>query len=290
MQEFPFELRGHEGWPIRGEVRTPTGGPAQRVVVISHGFKGFKDWGFFPELGRRLAGAGYAAVTFNFSGNGVGADPLRFTEEERFRDNTLTREIDDLAVVLNAALASELPGLGGQPARGPALLGHSRGGLVSTVVATRDARVRRLVTWNGVSELALRFPEPMRAEWRRQGFVEVVNSRTGQVLNMGLAALDDLEAHLLDYAPVRLAPGISIPWLIVHGTVDRTVGFEEAEAMARAGRPERVRLCPIPGGDHTMGVIHPYQRSTAQLDQAVAATLEFLAEDDAEGREANSRC
>ena len=231
-------------------------------------------------MARRLATAGYAAVTFNFSGNGVGSDPLKFTEVDRFRDNTMSREVDDLARVIDAGLAGVLPGLDGTPAEGPALLGHSRGGLVSVVAATRDPRVRRLLTWNGVSELEARFPAVMREEWRRRGVVEVVNSRTGQVLLMGLKALDDLEAHLTDFAPVTLAPRVSIPWLVIHGTVDRTVPFAEAEAMVKAGRPGLVRLCPIPGGDHTMGVIHPYQNSTDQFDQAMAATLEFLAEED----------
>ena len=39
-----------------------------------HGFKGFKDWGFFPHLADRLARAGLVAVSFNFSGSGVGPD------------------------------------------------------------------------------------------------------------------------------------------------------------------------------------------------------------------------
>lgn len=280
MQEFPFTLEGAAGWPIRGEVRLPAAGAPRRLVVVSHGFKGFKDWGFFPELGRRLAAAGYAAVGFNFSGSGVGADPLQFTEAERFHENTLTREINDLSLVLAAALGGALPGLTQAPERGPALLGHSRGGLVSVVVARRDARVCRLVTWNGVGDLGARFPAPMRAAWRAEGALEVVNSRTGQVLTIGTTALDDLEAHLEEYAPVHLAPEITTPWLVVHGTEDRTVPFAEAEAVAQAGRPDRVRLCPIRGGDHTMGIIHPYQKSTAQLDQAVQATLDFLGETD----------
>ena len=45
-----FELLSADGGPLRGEVRTAGGGEGRPAVVICHGFKGFKDWGFFPKL------------------------------------------------------------------------------------------------------------------------------------------------------------------------------------------------------------------------------------------------
>ena len=41
------ELTGADGGPVRGEVRTAAGGENRPAVVLCHGFKGFKDWGFF---------------------------------------------------------------------------------------------------------------------------------------------------------------------------------------------------------------------------------------------------
>jgi predicted alpha/beta-fold hydrolase len=37
------------------------------VIIICHGFKGFKNWAFFPILAESLAEADYIALTFNFS-------------------------------------------------------------------------------------------------------------------------------------------------------------------------------------------------------------------------------
>lgn len=274
ISETPFELTSRLGWPVRGEVRRPVSPGSGTVVVVCHGFKGFKDWGFFPEIGRRLAGAGHVAITFNFSGNGIGANPQEFSEAERFRRNTLSREIEDLALVLDEAGSGRIPGLPDRVRPGFALLGHSRGGLVAVVTAERRGDIRRLITWNGVGQLSARFPEAMRAEWRREGKLDVVNSRTGQVLEMGLETLDDLEAHLEDFDPIRVAPRLRLPWLIVHGTRDLTVPFDEAEALAAS--TGLARLYTIEGGDHTLGVIHPYQKTTPQLDAAVGATLGFL--------------
>ena len=73
-----FRLTGADGGPLRGDIRTAGG--ARPAVVICHCFKGFKDWGFFPPLADRLARAGFTAVSFNFSGAGVGEDGESFSE------------------------------------------------------------------------------------------------------------------------------------------------------------------------------------------------------------------
>ncbi|MGH7538277.1 MAG: alpha/beta hydrolase family protein, partial [Gemmatimonadales bacterium] len=67
-----FRLTGADGGPLRGDVRAAGGD--RPAVVICHGFKGFKDWGYFPKAAERLARSGFAAVSFNFSGAGVGED------------------------------------------------------------------------------------------------------------------------------------------------------------------------------------------------------------------------
>jgi hypothetical protein len=46
--------------------RTPVG-----VVLLCHGFKGYKDYGFFPHLASSLARDGFIAHRFNFSHSGV---------------------------------------------------------------------------------------------------------------------------------------------------------------------------------------------------------------------------
>ena len=76
-----FELDEFELWRdrgdeapliIRGEARIPA--KAKGTVVICHGFKGFAHFSFFPYLAKQLAEAGFRALTFDFSGSGVGED------------------------------------------------------------------------------------------------------------------------------------------------------------------------------------------------------------------------
>ena len=96
----PFELTGADGAPLRGDVRAAGTGMSRPAVIICHGFKGFKDWGFFPHLADRLARAGLTAVSFNFSGSGVGPDGETFSEPERFGHATFGNDLKDLALIV----------------------------------------------------------------------------------------------------------------------------------------------------------------------------------------------
>ncbi|MGD8726494.1 MAG: hypothetical protein PVH40_02560, partial [Gemmatimonadales bacterium] len=119
-----FELEGVDGKPLRGEVRTAARGVDRPGVVICHGFKGFRAWGFFPHLATRVARAGMTAVTFNFSGSGVGPDGESFSEPERFGHATISNDLVDLQAVADALREGRLaPGLAVPTRLG--LFGHS---------------------------------------------------------------------------------------------------------------------------------------------------------------------
>jgi pimeloyl-ACP methyl ester carboxylesterase len=114
-----FETPGRGSRVIRGEARVAH--HARGSVVLVHGFKGFARFAFLPWLADRLAAAGLSAVTFNFSGSGVGEDMETFSDPDAFAENTYARELHDLGLVL---AESERRGWVG-PQCG--LFGHSRG-------------------------------------------------------------------------------------------------------------------------------------------------------------------
>jgi pimeloyl-ACP methyl ester carboxylesterase len=276
--EAPFLFLNSRGWPVRGEVRRQTGGGSRRIVVICHGFKGFKDWGFFPYVARALAKRGLTAVTFNFSGSGIGEEPTEFTEVDKFEDNSFSLEIEDLTQVLNLALGRGLPALEDRYETGPALLGHSRGGLDALVVAARSTAVERVVSWAGIGSLKRRFDDETRSTWRRLGYLEVLNSRTGQVFKVSQRALEDLERHEREYDPLSVVPALRVPLLLVHGAEDTTIPLQEARELAGHADPELARLVEIAGGGHTFGAVHPFTETTPALEAALKVTEDFLGE------------
>jgi len=274
VRTFPFEIVGADGGPLRGEVRAQGPEEARPGIVICHGFKGFKNWGFFPHVAQRLAHAGLAVVTFNFSGSGVGADGESFSEPERFGRATPTRDQQDLALVWDLFAAGTL--IAGMPAPGPiGLFGHSRGGAAAIVHAAARRECRALVTWAAISSYHRWGRETVR-KWRTEGKVDIVNARTGEVLPLFTDYLDDLEARGDALDPVAAAPRVAAPWLIVQGSVDEAVKVREARQLLDAADAGRTRLLVIEGGSHTLGVRHPWAGSTPQFDTAMEATVDWF--------------
>ncbi len=270
-----FELTGSDGGPLRGEVRTAGRGADRPAVIICHGFKGFKDWGFFPHLADRLANAGTTVVTFNFSGSGVGPDGDSFSEPERFGRATISNDVTDVRIVTDALMKGDLvPDLAVPPRFG--VFGHSRGGAVALLFAARRPECRALVTWSAIATF-LRWDEATVIRWRAAGKTDIVNARTGQVLPLYSQYLDDLDAHgERDLNLLQTAAKLTIPWLVVHGEADEAVSPEDARTLANAAGLDTATLALVKGGSHTLGARHPWAGSTPQLDEGMNLTVEWF--------------
>ncbi len=258
--------------PILVDVRAGGRTSSRPAVLVLHGFKGFKDWGMFPPLADRLARAGFTAVSPNLSGSGVD-DTGEFTLPQRFGHNTFSAELQDTATVIDALMGD---GLGVPAPSTLGLVGHSRGGGVGIIQTARDARIRALVTWAAIASVQ-RWPADQRAEWRSAGHSEVRNVRTGQVLPLYTDVLDDIDRNTTALDIETAAERIGVPWLIIHGTEDESVGFSEAELLKAASPRKSTCLLPIERGGHTFGATHPWRSTTPQLDIAFDATVEWLA-------------
>lgn len=270
-----FELVGADGGPLRGDVRTAAGGADRPAVVICHGFKGFKNWGFFPKLADRLAHAGMTAVSFDFTGSGVGPDGESFSEPQRFAHATFSQDLADIAIVVGATLGGDLADTVAAPGK-LGLFGHSRGGGMAAVHAADNGTVAALVTWAAIGTVR-RWPDAVVAQWRQDGKIDVTNARTGDVLPLYEDVLDDMEAHRDGKLDLRRAAShVGMPWLIIHGEADETVPLSEAESLHEAAG-SNARLHVVAGGGHTLGAGHPWSGSTAELDGAMAETVGWFA-------------
>lgn len=270
-----FVISSALGDPIRGDIRYLESGGKRPAVIVCHGFKGFKDWGFHPHLGTRLAEAGFIAVHFNLSRNGVGEDLMEFTEPEKFRRNTSSIELQDLSTVISA-VGTQFPDDPIDAAR-IGLMGHSRGGGLAILGAAAHPSIKALVTWAAVSTFDRFNDEATVALWRKAGYLEVTNARTGQVLPMGIEFLDDLRQnkHKLDI--LAAASRLKCPFRLIHGTADESVSFLEAGAIrGRLKKPAHAELVPIEGAGHTFGAAHPWAGSSPALESAIHATTEWF--------------
>ncbi len=270
----PFEIAGGSGERIHGDLRHLPGAGSGPVVIVSHGFMAFKDWGFFPHVGRSLAQAGFTTLTFNFSHNGVSAGGGKITDFDRFARNTYSGELRDLGALIDALSGG---GLGGS-SKGRdkiILLGHSRGGAISVLRAGSDRRVQGLVSWSSVATLD-RWTPHQKERWRREGQLPLARDTSASPLRLGIGLLEDLEINRAALSVLRAARGIRIPWLIVHGRADVTVPPREAEMLYAEADKATTDLRMLEGVGHLYNGASPEEDGFSTIDRIIALTTHWL--------------
>lgn len=242
------------------------------VIVMAHGFLGFKDWAFFPWLANFFAEAGFPALRFNFSGSGMGSNTDGpFEELEAFQEDTITHQVEDLQAILADLREGTLnPGLPGQEKL--FLWGHSRGGAVCFLAAGSQPAVKGIATWATISRVNRYFYEAKQS-WRQQEFALYESSRTGQTLKYSKTFLDDVEGWgKQGDVPVFLNQ-LDIPLLLIHGAEDTSVPPEESENLV-VHNP-KAHLSILAGANHKFNASHPFTDPPLVLQQAAQLTVEF---------------
>jgi uncharacterized protein len=263
-----FDIPCADGLFIRGDIYSAK--HAAGSVIICHGFKGFAHWAFFPYLARALATAGLTALTFDFSGSGIGPDRESFTEPDAFAGNTFSREQEDIESVVDYARRMKIVG------DRYGLFGHSRGGGMAIIyTAAHASEVASLVTWAAIGRTNWWTPEEATG-WRQRGYSEITNSRTGQIMRLDTSLLDDVEVHGSTKLNIAAAAAkVKVPWLIVHGTGDETVPASDGERL-HALSPSTSRLRLIEGANHVFGAQHPLDQIPPDLATVVRETVAFF--------------
>lgn len=274
-REFQFEIDGADGEPIRGDLRLPRDGPPGPLLLICHGFKGFKDWGFFPHLSRSLADRGVPNAIFNFSHCGVAEDGEAFSRLDLFEKGTWGKELFDLQAVMAAASSGKLPEAEAYDGESFLLLGHSRGGGVVILTAAREPKVRRVATMASISHVD-RFSDEVKQKWKREGVISIWNMRTKQEMPMDVAFLEDLEENREVYSVEKAAGSLEVPLLVLHGGADSSVPVEEAHDIASWAPGDLVKKVIIPECDHVLGSGHPFPGTNPTLEEGIRILAGFF--------------
>lgn len=243
------------------------------AVAVLHGFKGFKDWGMFPAVAERLAKAGMSVVSFNVSGSGVD-DSGEFSYPAQFGRNSYSAELEDVGRVISALQDGTL-GIPAPTSLG--VLGHSRGGGIGILEAGRNRTIQALVTWAAIGSVD-RWSDEAKKAWRRRGFVNIQNARTGQIMPLSTDVLDDIATRATTTLDIPAAAArVQIPWLIVHGDADESVDVADARLLHQASSGG-ARLLIVEGASHTFGATHPLKEVSPALDRVMMETVRWFSQ------------
>ena len=110
---------------------------------------------------------------------------------------------------------------------------------------------------------------------RADGFIPIVNTRTGEVLRFGIDAIEEIVAReeLHDIAASH-ASRIATPLLVCHGTADLGVPPSEGKALADAA--PHGEFLSFEGADHVLDCRHPWAGTTPHFDRFLSEAVRFL--------------
>ena len=196
------------------------------IVILAHGVTGNLERPVVADTAAALNAAGFDTLRFSFAGNG--------DSEGDFRDATISKEIGDLATVIDA-VAHHYPHI--------AIVGHSMGAAVAVVTAAGNRRVSALVSLAGMVDTKKFAETEFGEETPDQGVMWEEPD-----CPLSSAFMTDLCETIGNITPQT--EKIDVPWLLVHGTADDVVLPADTETIA-ALRGGDVTVHFIDGADHS---------------------------------------
>ncbi|MEG9327565.1 alpha/beta hydrolase fold domain-containing protein [Salinimicrobium catena] len=261
IKQKNIPLPGKHGRPVITDVFFSEEGKNKPVLIFCHGYKGFKDWGAWNLMGEEFARRGFLFIKFNFAFNGgTLEEPIDFPDLDAFGENTYTKELDDLEVLLDWLTSEDSPYSEVADVTNIGLMGHSRGGGVVLVRAAEDRRIKKLITLAAVSDFGDRFPKGKELDaWEQKGIAYIENTRTKQQMPHLFEFYEDFKRNEERLTISRAAKELHIPVLIIHGSADPTVSIQDAHDLHDWIADSQ--LFVLEGSDHVFEASHPWNQT-----------------------------
>lgn len=261
---IPWTLTNSRGISIVGDTHIPTAHKPIASIIVLHGFKGYKDYGFIPILAHDLCKQGMIVHRFNFATSGMTNEIDRFARPDLFELDTWNRQVEDVMCVIDAIGKDELDG-----SHLPLfLVGHSRGGATALLCAGRHAdqlKLAGVVTINAVDRCCS-MSQDAQDDMQRRGFGLTQSARTRQELRIGSSwlseQLDDPDEHDV----LKVAQRIQCPVCVIHSEDDQSVEIQSGIAIANSTGSTLFR---VRKGDHVLNTANPSELDAPRSAQLV---------------------
>jgi len=238
------------------------------IVLLIHGYKGFKDWGAWNLMEQQFVQNGYGFCKFNLSHNGGTTDqPMDFPDINAFANNCFSYQVFDTKAMISL-LTKQFPQAKIE------LLGHSRGGAVAMLCANEE-KVQAVITMASVCSFKKRFENKNLEQWKKNGVRFELNSRLNIEMPQNYSILEDFLAHEKELDVENPARKLQKPCLHFHGSNDTSIDISEAIDLASWSKSP---LYVVENANHTFNITHPWheKKLSNELQFVVDQSLHFL--------------
>lgn len=249
------------------------------LVILLHGFKGYKDWGAWDEIAKLFTSENVIFCKMNFSHNGGTVEnPIDFPDLEAFSENNYSKEVSDVQTVIHHLLNKEdiNPFIN---KNNITLIGHSRGGGIAIIEGHYNKNISKIVTWAGVSDFEKRFNDAQALDfWKKNDVIYIENSRTKQQMPLKYQFYKDFVKNKHRFDIPSILEELKKPILAIHAELDETVLKEEAQLIK--SKADQATYFEIKNANHVFNTSHPYGGSLPEEAKLlVNETLKFILND-----------
>ena len=248
------------------------------LVLLIHGFRAFKDWGFFPYFAEKIAEFGFFASTVDFSLNTLIDKEKCLFDMERFSKNTVTQQITEAKLFLSMLQNENF--VGEKFARywsgDVYLIGHSLGGALAIMTADGLPSVKKLATICSIFDFDI-YTERQKEEWKKNGFKEFTDTTTNQKIRLDVNFLLDRLTYSGEKSLTSVVSRLKIPYYILHTEADATVSPKAATILANAVLDKSfLKMEIVKSANHLLNSSHPFSETNPVLEKIISDILDFF--------------
>ncbi|XP_058213664.1 uncharacterized protein LOC131325422 isoform X1 [Rhododendron vialii] len=223
------------------------------IVILCHGFRSTKENDTMVNLAVALEKEGITVFRFDFSGNGE--------SEGSFNYGHYWSEAEDLRAVIQH--------FSGTSRRTSAILGHSKGGNVVLLYASKYHDIPTVVNVSGRYDLKKGIEERMGKDFfeqiRKDGYFDVKNKKGEVDYRVTQESLTDRLNTKMHDACLQIDKNCRV--LTVHGSADETIPVDDAVEFAKIIPNHKLHV--------VQGANHVYTKHQTELASVV---LPFIKE------------
>ncbi|KAK7329681.1 hypothetical protein VNO77_23856 [Canavalia gladiata] len=207
---------------------------SREIVILCHGFRSSKESNAIVNLAAALGSAGISSFRFDFAGNGE--------SDGSFQYGYYWREADDLhAVTQHFHESNHVVS---------AIVGHSKGGGVVLLYASKYHDIRTVVNLSGRYDLKAGIQERLGKDYletiRKDGFIDVKRSGNFEYRVTLESLMDRLDTNMHE-ACLQIDKDCRV--LTIHGSSDTVVSVEDASEFSKIIPNHKLHI--IEGADHS---------------------------------------
>ena len=211
-------IQNTNGLALATEIYKPHGSGVFPVVLIFHGFTGYKEENNLVDIAHKLAMHGI--VTVRFTASGFGDSEGSIATDYRF--GTYRTDAESVFAYIQKLDYVDKASIG--------VCGHSMGGKLAILFCADHPDVRAMCAISApIHLLSTAYAEKLD-DWKRLGYFEKVSGRDGKSIRIPYAYIDEAEDVRHDI--LRAAKRVeNIHALVIAGAVDQTVAWESTKEI-----------------------------------------------------------